>query len=260
MLMTAYARAGQGLPPTPGQRRFCDPDVASYLARVDALATEMRVGLAPHSVRAVPRDWLEEITAYAESSGMVVHIHANEQRREIDESLAEYGLRPIELLAEIGLLGPRATLIHATHISEHELELLASSGATVCACPTTEANLGDGFLPAIELMQHGVPICIGTDSNTIIDPLAELREIEHCARRLVERRNVLVPPGDNGPTTYLREIGGINGARAIGLGDPPGEVEIDLDHPLLAGVAAADIPAALIFGSASAALRPASKG
>ena len=170
MLMTAYARAGQGLPPTPGQRRFCDPDVASYLARVDALASEMRVGLAPHSVRAVPRDWLEEITAYAASSGMVVHIHANEQRREIDESLAEYGLRPIELLAEIGLLGPRATVIHATHVSERELELLASSGATVCACPTTEANLGDGFLPALELMQHGVPICIGTDSNTIIDP------------------------------------------------------------------------------------------
>ena len=110
MLMTAYARAGQGLPPTPGQRRFCDPDVASYLARVDALASEMRVGLAPHSVRAVPRDWLEAITAYAASSGMVVHIHANEQRREIDESLAEYGLRPIELLAEIGLLGPRATV------------------------------------------------------------------------------------------------------------------------------------------------------
>jgi formimidoylglutamate deiminase len=260
MLMTAYARAGAGLPPTEGQRRFCDPTVDAYLRRVDALAAEMRVGLAPHSVRAVPRDWLEQIVAYAASTGMVVHIHANEQRREIEECEAEYGMRPIELLAEIGLLGPRSTLIHATHISDRELDLLAASGATVCACPTTEANLGDGFLPAIELMQHGVPICIGTDSNTIIDPLAELREIEHCARRLVERRNVLVPPGDNGPTTYLLEIGGINGARAIGLGDPPGEVEIDLDHPLLAGVAAADIPAALIFGSASAALRPASKG
>ena len=260
MLMTAYARAGWGLPPSAGQRRFCDADVASYLARVDALAGEMRVGLAPHSVRAVPRDWLEQIAAYAASSGMVVHIHANEQRREIDESLAEYGLRPIELLAEIGLLGPRATVIHATHLSERELELLAASGTTVCACPTTEANLGDGFLPALELMQHRVPICIGTDSNTIIDPLAELREIEHCARRLVERRNVLVPPGDDGPTPYLLEIGGRNGARAIGLGDPPGEVEIDLAHPLLAGVAPADVPAALIFGGASAALRPASKG
>jgi formimidoylglutamate deiminase len=260
MLMTAYARAGAGLPPTEGQRRFCDPTVDAYLRRVDALAAEMRVGLAPHSVRAVPRDWLEQIVAYAASTGMVVHIHANEQRREIEECEAEYGMRPIELLAEIGLLGPRSTLIHATHISDRELDLLAASGATVCACPTTEANLGDGFLPALELMERRGAICIGTDSNTIIDPLAELREIEHCARRLVERRNVLVPPGDDGPTPYLLEIGGRNGARALGLDHAPGEVEIDLDHPLLAGVAPADVPAALIFGAASAALRPVRKG
>jgi formimidoylglutamate deiminase len=260
MLMTAYARAGAGLPPTEGQRRFCDPSVDAYLERVDALAGEMRVGLAPHSVRAVPRDWLEQIVAYAESTGMVVHIHANEQRLEIEQCEAEYGMRPIELLAEIGLLGPRATLIHATHVSDRELDLLAASGATVCACPTTEANLGDGFLPALELLELRVPICIGTDSNTVIDPLAELREIEHCARRLAERRNVLVPPGDDGPTPYLLEIGGRNGARALGLDHAPGEVEIDLDHPLLAGVAPADVPAALIFGAASAALRPARKG
>jgi formimidoylglutamate deiminase len=260
MLMTAYARAGAGLPPTEGQRRFCDPSVDAYLERVDALAGEMRVGLAPHSVRAVPRDWLEQIVAYAESTGMVVHIHANEQRLEIEQCEAEYGMRPIELLADIGLLGPRSTLIHATHVSDRELDLLAASGATVCACPTTEANLGDGFLPALELMELRVPICIGTDSNTVIDPLAELREIEHCARRLVERRNVLVPPGDDGPTPYLLEIGGRNGARALGLDHAPGEVEIDLDHPLLAGVAPADVPAALIFGAASAALRPAWKG
>ena len=260
MLMTAYARAGWGCRrPTVSAASAIPtwrPTWHGWMRWRRRCASAWR----PHSVRAVPRDWLEEITAYAASSGMVVHIHANEQRREIDESLAEYGLRPIELLAEIGLLGPRTTVIHATHVSERELELLASSGATVCACPTTEANLGDGFLPALELMQRGVPICIGTDSNTIIDPVAELREIEHCARRLVERRNVLVPPGDDGPTPYLLEIGGRNGARAIGLGDPPGEVEIDLDHPLLAGVARADVTAALIFGGASAALRPVPKG
>jgi formimidoylglutamate deiminase len=260
MLMTAYARAGAGLPPTEGQRRFCDPTVGDYLRRVEALAEDLPVGLAPHSVRAVPRDWLEQIGRFAADTGMVVHIHANEQRREIEECLDEHGMRPIELLADMGLLGPRTTVIHATHVSDRELDLLASSGATVCACPTTEANLGDGFLPALELLERQVPICIGTDSNTIIDPLAELREIEHCARRLVERRNVLVPPGDDGPTPYLLQIGGRNGARALGLADAPGEVEIDLSHPLLAGVAAADVPAALIFGGASAALHPVSKG
>ena len=259
MLMTAYARAGAGLPPTEGQRRFCDPTVSAYLARVEALSSELRVGLAPHSIRAVPRDWLAEIASYARSSGMVVHIHANEQRREIEECLAEHGMRPIELLADVGLLGPHTTVIHATHVSERELDLLAEHGATVCACPTTEANLGDGFLPAAELMQRNVPICIGTDSNTIIDPLAELREIEHCARRLVERRNVLVPAGDDGPTGYLMEIGTRNGARALGLSDPP-LIEVDLGHPLLERVAPDDIAAALIFGGASAALRPLPKG
>ena len=105
-----------------------------------------------------------------------------------------------------------------------------------------------------------MPVCIGTDSNTIIDPLAELREIEHCARRLAERRNVLVPGGDDGPTPYLLEIGSRNGARALGLSEAPGEVEVDLDHPLLERVAAGDVPAALIFGGAAAALRPSRKG
>jgi formimidoylglutamate deiminase len=257
LLMCAYARAGAGKPPTEGQARFCDPDVTAYLRRVEALAGECRVGLAPHSVRAVPREWLEQITRYAESSGMVVHIHANEQRREIEECKSEYGMRPIELLAEVGLLGPRATVVHATHVSERELDLLAETGSCVCACPTTEANLGDGFLPAAELLERGVPVCIGSDSNTIIDPLAELREIEHCARRLAERRNVLVPAGDDGPTAYLLEIGGRNGARSLGLDAPPGELAVDLSHAALARVAPADLPAALIFGGASAALHPA---
>jgi formimidoylglutamate deiminase len=256
MLMCAYARAGAGRPPTEAQRRFCDPSVDAYLERVDALAGECAVGLAPHSVRAVPRDWLERIAVHAEAGGYVVHIHANEQRQEIDECIAEHGMRPIELLADVGMLGPRTTVVHATHVSERELDLLAGSGTTVCACPTTEANLGDGFLPAVEMLQRDVRVCIGSDSNTIVDPLAELREMEHCARRLAERRNVLVRPGDPGPTPYLLETGGINGARSLGLDGPPGELEVDLSHPLLRRIDVVDVPAALIFGGASAALHP----
>ncbi|MFL6042812.1 MAG: amidohydrolase family protein, partial [Gaiellales bacterium] len=151
---------------------------------------------------------------------------------------------------------------HATHVTADELGLLAGSGATVCACPTTEANLGDGFLPAAELLQRGIPVCIGSDSNTVVDPILELREIEACARRLVERRNVLVPPGDDGPSRYLLEIGTVNGARALGLEAPVGEVEIDASHPYLQGVAEQDLRPALLFGGTAAALipRPASKG
>jgi formimidoylglutamate deiminase len=257
LLMTAYERAGAGTPPTPGQRRFCDPSVAVYLERVDALAHERpgRVGLAPHSVRAVSRPWLEEIGRYAEATGMVVHIHACEQRREIEECVAEYGRRPIELLADAGVLTARTTIVHATHASDGELDLLAQAGASVCLCPTTEANLGDGYLPALRLFQRGIRVCIGTDSNTVIDPVVELREIEAVARRTAERRNVLVPAGDDGPTAHLLDIGSRCGAEALGLAALP-EIELDLTHPHLAGVAAADATAALIFGGSAAALKP----
>jgi formimidoylglutamate deiminase len=256
LLMCAYARAGAGKPPAERQRRFCDASVAEYLSRVEELAGECRVGLAPHSVRALPREWLEEIAGYAASSGMVVHIHANEQRREVEECLAEHGMRPIELLADIGLLSDRTTIVHATHVTDHELDLLAAGRSTVCACPSTEANLGDGFLPAHRLLERAIPVCIGTDSNTVIDPILELREIEACARRQAEQRNVLVPVGADGPTGYLLEIGTVNGARALGLDGPVGEVAVDLDSPPLRGVDRRDVLAALVFGGTAAALRP----
>jgi len=256
LLMTAYERAGAGKPPTAGQRRFCDPSVDDYLRRVAALAEVCAVGLAPHSMRAVSRPWLERIAAFAQANGMVIHIHANEQRREIAESVEEYGLRPIELLAETGILGPRTTVVHATHIDEHELELLAAIGSTVCACPTTEANLGDGFLPVLELLERGIPICIGSDSNVVVDPVVELREIEACARRQTERRNVVVAAGDAGPTDELLRMGTVNGARALGIDHPLPEIEVDRDHLQLRGVADADVLPALVFGGSAAALRP----
>lgn len=256
LLETAYERGGQGKPPSPGQRRFCDPSVDAYLERVEELSSEALVGLAPHSVRAVSRTWLERIAAYADAHGLVVHIHANEQRRELDECIAEYGLRPIELLAETGILGPRTTLIHVTHVTDQELDLIAEAGATVCACPTTEANLGDGFLPVLRMFERGIPICIGSDSNTIIDPVIEIRELEAIARRQAERRNVLVPDGADGPTPYLLAAGSTNGARALGISHPLPEVEIISDYPHLTGVAAEHAAAALVFGGSAAALRP----
>ena len=256
LLMCAYARAGAGRPPSEAQLRFCDRSVEEYLSRVDELAAECRVGMAPHSVRAVPRDWLKAIARHAESSGLVVHIHANEQRREIEECMAEHGRRPIELLADCGLLSPTTTVVHATHVSDGELDLLAAAGSYVCACPTTEANLGDGFLPARRLLDRGIPVCIGSDSNAIVDPVLELREIEACARRKAERRNVLVPPGEDRVTGYLLEIGTVNGARALGLDEPVGEVVLDLDHPQLRGVHTDDVVDALVFGGSAAALAP----
>jgi formimidoylglutamate deiminase len=232
--------------------------VATYLGRVEALAGDRpagRVGVAPHSVRAVSRDWLAQIGRYAEEAAMVLHVHACEQRREIEECLAEHGRRPVELLADAGCLGPRTTIVHGTHASDAELDLLSQAGASVCLCPTTEANLGDGYLPALRLYERGIRVCIGTDSNTVIDPVVEVREVEAVARRTAERRNVLVPDGDDGPTDYLLTVGSRFGAEALGL-PPPADVELDLSHPSLAGVAERDAAAALIFGGSAAALRP----
>lgn len=233
LLHVAYARGGL--------ERMRQPSVAAYLEQVETLRAEgIAVGLAPHSVRACPRSWLEEIGRYAERERLPLHVHADEQLREIEECVAEHGCRPIELLARAGCLGERATVVHATHADDAELDLLVSHGAAVCACPTTEADLGDGFLPATRLRQRGVALCVGSDSNVRIDPFEELRELEGIARRQSGTRVVF-------PAATLLEIGSAAGARAVGLQAWP-EVEIDLDHRSLAGVAEEDVAAALVAG------------
>jgi len=233
LLHVAYARGG--LP------RFRQESVASYLAEVEALRSAgLRVGVAPHSVRACPAEWLEEIGRYATDQALPLHVHADEQPREIEECLAEHDCRPIELLARTRCLGERTTVVHATHADGPELDLLASTGATICACPTTEADLGDGFLPAERIRKRAIPLCIGSDSNMRIDPLEELRELEGIARRQTGRRGVF-------STDELLRFGSAQGAQAIGLDAWP-EIDIDLSHRSLAGVERADTAAALVAG------------
>jgi formimidoylglutamate deiminase len=221
MLYAAYARGGI--------ERFRQASVAEYLRGLEELrAAGIRVGVAPHSVRACPRDWLEQLGAYAEENELPLHVHADEQPREIEECVAEHGLRPIELLAETGCLGPRTTVVHATHADGHELDLLGQAAARVCACPTTEANLGDGFLPVERLLHRSIGMCIGSDSNVRIDPLEELRELDGIARRQAGRRNVL-------SVDALLSIGSDEGAASLGLEEWPA-IEIDVTHPQLRGV------------------------
>ncbi|HSS81032.1 MAG TPA: amidohydrolase family protein [Gaiellaceae bacterium] len=234
LLLAAYGRGGI--------ERFRQESVADYLSQLEVLRSAgVRVGLAPHSVRACPRDWLEELGRYAAAEGLPLHVHADEQPREIEQCLAEHGLRPLELLAETGCLGPHTTVVHATHADAHELDLLADAGGRVCICPTTEANLGDGFAPVQELCERGIGICIGSDSNVRIDPLEELRELEGIARRRAQRRNVI------GLSTLLC-FGADEGAASLGLESWP-DVEVNLAHPSLEGVD--DVHAGLIFGCAA---------
>ena len=233
LLHVAYARGG--LP------RFRQDSVSAYLREVEELrATEMRVGIAPHSVRACPAEWLEEIGRYAGAEQLPLHVHADEQPKEIEDCLAEHGCRPIELLARTGCLGARTTVVHATHADGAELDLLATTGTTVCACPTTEADLGDGFLPAERIRTRGIRLCIGSDSNVRIDPFEELRELEGIARRQTGRRGIFT-------VEELHRFGSELGAGALGLETWPA-IEIDLDHRALVGVEREDVPGALVAG------------
>ena len=240
LLHVAYARGGLD--------RFRQESPAAYLREVEELRDRgIRVGLAPHSVRACPVDWLEEVARYAEAEGLPLHVHADEQPREIEECLAEHGLRPIELLARTGCLGPRTTVVHATHADANELDLLRDAGARICVCPTTESNLGDGFAPVDEWCERALGVCIGSDSNVRIDPLEELRELEGIARRRAGRRNIV-------SVESLLCFGSDEGAAALGLDAWP-DVEVDLAHPSLAGVDDADVFAALVFGCAADVFR-----
>ncbi len=245
LLPVAYVRGGVS--------RFRDAELDGFLARVEELRGDaearplVEIGVAAHSVRAVPRGWLEGLAGYARANRLALHIHADEQPGEIEACVEEHGMRPVELLAEAGFLGPRTTIVHATHANGREMDLIAAHGASVCACPTTEGNLGDGFLPAEKVMGRGISLSVGSDSHVRIDPFEELREIETNARRLSGRRNVLVPPGEASPAPWLLRAGwGRGGLEAGAAADL---VEIDLTHPAVADVEPGALPAALVFGA-----------
>jgi formimidoylglutamate deiminase len=252
LLPAAYHRAGwaagSDLPPAPGQVRFCDRSVEAFLERLDGLrewaagVDGVSVGVAAHSTRAVPASWLEAIAQYAERHDLVRHVHASEQRRELEEIDAEHGCSPIELLARTGFLGPRSSVIHAIHVDDRDVGLLAESDAIVVTCPTTEGNLGDGVLPGLRYRDAGVRLAIGTDEQIRIDPFEELREMETLARREGETRDALLAAADGdlwGATLT-------NGRASLGLErSEPGTIELNLDHPDLAGVAERDLGLAL---------------
>jgi formimidoylglutamate deiminase len=255
LLPAANARAGPDRPPEPRQRRFCDTSAETFLARVEELRgwaegeEGVSVGVAAHSARAVPADWLEAIAIYSEEHGLVRHVHAAEQPRELEEVRAEHGCSPIELLERTGFLGPLASVVHAIHVSPRDVELLAASGATVVSCPTTEGNLGDGHPPLLRFRDAGVPLAIGSDSQVRIDPFEEARELETLARREGLTRHALLAASGDLWADLCRA-----GARSLGI-EAAGEVEIDTEHTDLRGIDPADLPAALVTCASAGVVR-----
>lgn len=247
ILRTAYVRAGFQKPPDPGQVRFLTPRAEDFLADTDALRQSVPIGVAPHSIRAVPVDYLREVAAYARAHSLPLHMHVAEQPAEVEACLAEYGRRPVELLHHEGLLDSRFTAIHAIHITPEEAGFLRDS--TVCACPTSERNLGDGAVPADRLYPAGARICFGSDSNVQIDLLEDARLLEYHLR-MSKLERAVIPGGAH----RLFESATRSGARSLNV--PAGSLEpgqaadfftVDLNDPSIAGADRATLLDTIVF-------------
>jgi formimidoylglutamate deiminase len=265
LLRVCYARSGFNKPPNPDQVRFIEPSAETYLKGLDQLReryhnAESWAGMAPHSVRAVPRDWLVELQRHASQHELPLHMHLSEQPKEIAECQAEYTCRPVELAHRLKLLGPRFTAVHAVHLDPQEKTLLAVSKSTICACPTTERNLGDGIVdPSF------TAVAVGTDSQVQIDPLEDVRELEYHLRLQKLERAVLAPRDGSADRSalarWLFACASVHGSRSLGAG--PGTFEpnasadffcVDLADPSIAGASRSDLLAAIVFSMQRTAL------
>lgn len=184
LLDACYLTAGIGRPPEGAQRRFSDGDADAWSQRVSCLSeeTDVRIGRAFHSVRAVPRDQMHG------DADAPLHVHLSEQRAENDECLAAYGQTPTELLSDAGQIGAHTTLVHATHLSDHDISLIGKQRAFVDFCPTTERDLGDGIGPSRQLHRAGARLTLGSDSHAVIDVFEEMRALEMDERLATQQR------------------------------------------------------------------------
>ena len=268
LLRCAYLRSGFELPRDPGQTRFFETTPA-FLANMEALIQEtpagsstVRLGVAPHSIRAVPLDDVREIAAWARSKKLPIHMHMAEQIAENEACLREYGATPVALVGKAGLLGPDWTGVHAIHISADEIAMLAAAGVTICSCPTTERNLGDGILGADAVMRSGVRVALGSDSQAQVDPLEDARELDYHLRLSQQQRAILDQIGGLSLATRLFDCATLNGARSLAV--PCGALvpqnygdffTIDLRDSSIAGHSAADLLPLLVFGMNRTAIR-----
>lgn len=261
MLRVGYQRGGVGMAPSAGQRRFIDSSPEEYLRALEATevhaAPDARrpvlVGMAAHSVRALDETWLRALASMSTEGDRLLHAHVSEQPLELSQCLEEHGKHPVQALADFGLLSDRFTAVHATHLVEGEAQLLGEAGAGVCICPTTERNLGDG-LPALDaLLDAGVELSVGSDSQARIDPFAELVALEYGERLRTGGRNCLVD-AQGAVAPYLLQVGAQSGRRASGMapggiaiGERADLVSLDISGPAFAGVnSGADAEASLL--------------
>jgi formimidoylglutamate deiminase len=216
-----YERAGFTDPePLPHQRSFAlsvDEFLAHRERAAEASDAATTVGIGAHSLRAVSSESLQRIARVANDAFVPMHLHIAEQQQEVDQCLASYERRPVRWLMENFDIGKNWCLVHATHMDGDEVKALASSGAVVALCPSTEANLGDGLFPLHDFLSHGGRMAIGSDSHVSINPFEELRWLEYGQRLATRSRNVTsLRHSHVGSELFLRALEG--GAAASGQG------------------------------------------
>ena len=273
LLRVAYARAGFQKEAEPKQIRFIENSPETYLKHLEQLlaAPELKdgmawAGVAPHSVRAVPLDYLKAIVPFANERALPVHMHVAEQPAEISACIEEYGRSPVALLDTEGLLSQRFTAVHAIHVTPKAIGAMTRAGALVCACPTTERNLGDGVVPVDAYFNAGVSVALGTDSQIQIDLLEDARELEYHLRLQQTARNVLAPQENASSSALARRLfdcASVTGAKSIGFhgggtlepGAPADFFTVDLDDPSIAGASQDDLLATIVFALSRTAVR-----
>ena len=279
LLRVAYGRSGFETELDPRQARFIEKDPQKYLKQVDDLSSYLVnnreggaarsrsqwVGIAPHSVRAVPLPYLKEVVRYGNEKLLPIHMHVAEQTAEVSACIHEYGRSPVALLSTEGLFSDRFTAVHAIHVTAKAIASMAEAGAMVCACPTTERNLGDGVVPAELLFDKGVRVALGTDSQAQIDLLEDARELEYHLRLQKTERAVLAANDDNrtsGLAARLFHCATSNGAESIGApggklaaGRPADFFTVHLDDPSIAGANEDDLLSNIVFAQSHSAVR-----
>lgn len=228
LLDTCYLSSGpDGAPLNDGaQQRFGDNSGEAWAQRVEALYQQTRngsgpdilIGAALHSVRGVPRQHMPAVVEWAENHGSPLHVHSSEQEAEIDQCIAAYGATPTAVLKDAGVLGPRTTAVHATHLSARDISDLDETATGVCFCPTTERDLGDGIGPAPALLDSNGLFSLGSDSHAVIDMFEEARAVE-LDERLAHRQRGII-----GASTLLHAAT-VGGQHALGWTDA-GEFQV----------------------------------
>jgi formiminoglutamate deiminase len=254
LLDSCYLAGGIGKPADGAQLRFSDGTVQRWIERVAALrpGPGLRIGAAVHSVRAVPAGAIAAVAEWA--GGRPLHAHVSEQRAENAECLAAYGRTPTQLLADHDALRPSSTLVHATHLTDHDVASIGKARATVCLCPTTERDLADGIGPAASLVRGGARLALGSDSQAVVDPFEEARGVEFGERVTTERRG-------NFPAAKLLAAATEQGHACLGWPDA-GRIEagayadlvtVGLDSPRTAGCGAS--AETVVFAASAADVR-----